>query len=89
MGANPLRRRRPATAHEPVQRSDGGEARLWHLGTALAVSFTAAVVGLAGLAWLAWILLGAAGYRHRGPPQLKDTVSVLSWSSPRWPVPGR
>jgi hypothetical protein len=41
MGANPSRRRRS---------SDDGEARLWHLGTALAVSFTVAVVGLAGLA---------------------------------------
>jgi uncharacterized protein YjbI with pentapeptide repeats len=48
-----------------------------HLGTALAVSFTVAVVGLAGLAWLAWVLLGVAGYRHHGAPALKDTVSVL------------
>ena len=36
-----------------------------------------AVVGLAGLAWLAWVLLGLAGYRHHGAPELKDTVSVL------------
>ena len=77
MGANPLRRGRPAATQEPVQRSDGGEARLWHLGTALAVSFTVAVVGLAGLAWLAWVLLGLAGYRHHGAPALKDTVGVL------------
>ena len=77
MGANPLRRRHPAAAQEPVQRSDGGEARLWHLGTTLAVSFTVAVVGLAGLAWLAWVLLGMAGYRHHGAPALKDTVGVL------------
>ena len=77
MGANPTRRRHPAAAREPVQRSDGGEARLWHLGTALAVSFTVAVVGLAGLAWLAWVLLGLAGYRHHGAPALKDTVGVL------------
>jgi uncharacterized protein YjbI with pentapeptide repeats len=76
MSANPIRRR-PAAAKEPVQRSDGGEARLWHLGTALAVSFTAAVVGLAGLAWLAWVLLGLAGYRQHGAPALKDTVGVL------------
>jgi uncharacterized protein YjbI with pentapeptide repeats len=75
MGANPTRRR-PAAAQKPGQRSDG-EARLWHLGTALAVSFTVAVVGLAGLAWLAWVLLGLAGYRHHGAPELKDTVSVL------------
>jgi hypothetical protein len=71
------RRRRPAAAHEPVRRSDGGEARLWHLGTALAVSFTVAVVGLAGLAWLAWVLLGLARYRRQGAPALKDTVGVL------------
>ena len=76
MGAN-LPRRGPAAAKEPVQRSDGGEARLWHLGTALAVSFTVAVAGLAGLAGLAWILLGAAGYRNHGAPALKDTISVL------------
>ena len=67
MDAN-LPRRRPAAVQEPVQRSDGGEARLWHLRTALAVSFTVAVVGLAGLAWLAWVLLGLAGYRHQGHP---------------------
>jgi hypothetical protein len=77
MGANLPRRRRPAAAQEPVQRSDGGEARLWHLGKTLAVSFTMAVVGLAGLAWLAWVLLGVAGYRHHGAPALKETVGVL------------
>ena len=77
MSANPSRRRRPAAAQEPVQRSDDGEARLWHLGTALVVGFTVAVVGLAGLAWLAWVLLGVAGYRHHGAPALKDTVGVL------------
>jgi hypothetical protein len=77
MGATPPRRRRPAAAQEPVQRSDDGEARLWHLGKTLAVSFTVAVVGLAGLAWLAWVLLGLAGYRHHGAPALKDTVGVL------------
>jgi hypothetical protein len=62
---------------EPVQRGDRGEARLWRLGTALAVSFTVAVVGLAGLAGLAWVLLGVAGYRHHGAPALKDTIGVL------------
>ena len=56
---------------------DGGEARLWHIGTALAVSFTVAVVGLVGLAWLAWVLLGAAGFRRHGPPALHDTVGIL------------
>ena len=59
-----------------MQHGDRGEARLWRLGTALAVSFTVAVAGLAGLAGLAWVLLGAAGYRHHGAPALKDTVSV-------------
>ena len=70
-------RRRPAGDQEPARAGDGGEARLWHLGTALAVSFTVAVVGLAGLAWLAWVLLGLAGYRHHGAPALHDTVGVL------------
>ena len=77
MSARLPRRRRPAADQAPVQRSDGGEARLWHLGTALAVSFTVAVVGLAGLAWLAWVLLGLAGYRQHGAPALHDTVGVL------------
>ncbi len=76
MGTNFPRRRRAAD-QEPIQRHDGGEARLWHLGTALAVGFTVAVVGLAGLAWLAWVLLGLAGYRHHGAPALHDTVGVL------------
>ena len=68
MGANLPRRYRPANDHELVQRGDRGEARLWRLGTVLAVSFTVAVVGLAGLAWLAWVLLGVAGYRRHGHP---------------------
>ena len=71
------RRHRPADDQEPVQRGDSGEARLWRLGTALAVSFTTAIVGLAGLAGLAWVLLGAAGYRHHWAPALKDTIGVL------------
>jgi hypothetical protein len=77
MGANFPGRRRPTAGQEPARRDDGGEARLWHLGTALAVGFTVAVVGLAGLAWLAWVLLGLAGYRHHGAPALHDTVGVL------------
>ena len=76
MRANFPARRRPAADREPTRRDDG-EARLWHIGTVLAVSFTVAVVGLAGLAWLAWVLLGLAGYRHHGAPELKDTVGVL------------
>ena len=77
MSADLPRRFRPPSGREPAQRGDRGEARLWHLGTALAVSFTVAVVGLAGLAGLAWVLLGAAGYRHHGAPALKDTIGVL------------
>ncbi len=76
MSAN-LPRRRRLGGQKPVPRGDGGEARLWHIGTALAVSFTVAVVGLVGLAWLAWVLLGLTGYRHHGAPALNDTVSVL------------
>ena len=77
MSASFPRRRRAAADQEPIQRPDGGEARLWHIGTVLAVSFIVAVVGLAGLAWLAWVLLGLAGYRHKGAPALHDTVSVF------------
>ena len=78
MGANfPVRRRPPAGDREPAREGDSSEARLWRIGTALAVSFTVAVVGLAGLAWLAWVLLGAAGFRHHGAPALHDTVGVL------------
>jgi hypothetical protein len=77
MSANFPRRRRPAGDREPVRQSDSGETRLWHIGTALAVSFTVAVVGLAGLAWLAWVLLGVAGFRRHGPPALQSTVGVL------------
>ena len=76
MRANFPARRRPAADQEPTRRNDG-EARLWHIGTVLTVSFTVAVVGLAGLAWLAWVLLGLAGYRHHGAPELKDTVGVF------------
>ena len=77
MRANFPRRRRPAAEQKPIRRGDSGEARLWHIGTALAVSFTVAVVSLAGLTWLAWVLLGLAGYRHHGAPILRDTVGVL------------
>ena len=77
MGGYFPRRYRPADDQEPDQRGDRGDARLWRLGTVLAVSFTVAVVGLAGLAWLAWVLLGLAGYRHHGAPALKDTIGVL------------
>ena len=70
-------RRRPAGGQKSARQGDAGEARLWHLGTALAVSFAVAVVGLVGLAWLAWVLLGLAGYRQHGAPALHDTVGVL------------
>jgi hypothetical protein len=70
-------RRRPAGGQAPARRDDAGEARLWHIGTALAVSFTVAVVGLAGLTWVAWVLLGAAGFRQHGALSLHDTVGVL------------
>ncbi len=61
----------------PSQRRDVGEAPLWHIGTALAVSFTVAVFGLVGLVALAWLLLGLAGFRRHGAPSLHDTVGVL------------
>ena len=77
MGANFPARRRPAGDQEPTRQGGDGEARLWRIGTALAVSFTVAVVGLVGLAWLAWVLLGAAGFRRHGPPALHDTVGIL------------
>ncbi len=77
MSANLPRRRRSATDREPTQRRDIGEARLWHIGAALAVSFTVAVLGLAGLTWLAWALLGLAGFRRHGALSLHDTVGVL------------
>ena len=77
MGANFPAWRRPAGDQEPGRQGGDGEARLWHIGTALAVSFTVAVVGLIGLAWLAWVLLGAAGFRRNGPPALHDTVGIL------------
>ena len=77
MSANFPRRRRPAGDPERTRQGGDGEARLWHIGTALAVSFTVAVAGLAGLAWLAWVLLGAAGFRRHGPPALHDTVGIL------------
>jgi hypothetical protein len=69
--------RRPAEdAAHPARRRDAGEARLWHIGVALAVSFTVAVAALAGLAGLAWVLLGAGGFRRHGAPSLHDTVAV-------------
>ena len=73
-----LFRRHTATARDPVRRSDGGEARLWHLGTALAVISPHAVLGLGGLMlWVAYLLLDVAGYRRHGAPPLNNTFSVL------------
>ena len=77
MSADSSRPRRPAGDQEPTRQGDGGEARLWHIGTAMAVSFTVAVVGLVGLAGLAWVLLGVTGFRRHGPPALHDTVGIL------------
>jgi hypothetical protein len=77
MSASLPRRRRPAGDQESARQGDGDEARLWRIGTALAVSFTVAVVSLAGLAWLAWVLLGAAGFRQHGALSLHDTVGML------------
>jgi hypothetical protein len=77
MSANPPERHRPAGGQEPAPRGDVGEARLWHIGVALAVSFTGAVLGLAALAWLPWVVLGVAGFRRHGAPSLHDTVGVL------------
>ena len=77
MSANFPARRRPTGDQEPTRQGGDGEARLWRIGTALAVSFTVAVVGLVALAWLAWVLLGAAGFRRHGPPALHDTVGIL------------
>lgn len=77
MRANFLGRRRPTGDQESGRQDDGGEARLSRIGTAMAVSFTVAVVGLVGLAWLAWVLLGVAGFRRHGAPSLHDTVGIL------------
>lgn len=77
MSANFSRRRRPARDWVPSRQGGVSEARLWHIGTAMAVSFTMAVVGLAGLAWLAWVLLAVAGFRRHGEPSLHDTVGIL------------
>ena len=66
MSANFFRRRRPAGDQEPARQGGASEARLWHIGTALAVSFTVAVVGLVGLAWLAWVLQSPAGFPREG-----------------------
>jgi hypothetical protein len=77
MRTNLPRQHRLVGDQEPAQRRDAGEARLWHIGTALAASFTVAVLGLAALAWLAWVLLSLAGFRRHGALSLHDTVGVL------------
>src|SRR5690348_8561106 len=71
------RRRRLMSHQELARRRDAGEVRLWHIRTALTVSFTAAVLGLAGLGWLSWVLIGWAGFRRHGPLSLHDTIGVL------------
>jgi len=75
MSANFLGRRRPAGGQEPTWQGDGGAAPLWHIGTAMAVSFTVVVVGLAGLGWPTWVLLGVAGFRRHGAPSMHDAVT--------------
>ena len=62
---------------KPGQQGGSGQARLLHIGLALVVSFTVAVLGLAGLAGLAWLLLSLGGFRRHGAPSLHDTVPVL------------
>ena len=80
-----LRRRSPGRL--PARRDDPGEARLWHIGTALAVSFAVALAVLVGLAWLAWTVLGVTGFRRYGTPSLHDTIGVaqLVFASSRGP----
>ena len=58
-------------------RRRGGDARLWHIGAALAVGFAAAILGLAGLTWLAWALLHHPKVPHPDTLSLHDSVSVL------------
>ncbi len=77
MSANAPNQHRPTSGQEPPQRGDIGDAGLWHIGSALALSFAVAMLGLAGLAWLAWALLGLAGFRRHGALSLHDTVGVL------------
>jgi uncharacterized protein YjbI with pentapeptide repeats len=69
--------RRTANGQRPGRRAESDEARLWHIGTALALGFAAAVLGLAALAWLAWILLRRPKIPHPGTLSLHDTVSVV------------
>src|SRR5262245_650254 len=57
------RRHGRGSAEESAKERDQGEARLWHIGTALSVSFMVAVIALVGLGALAWLLLGLAGFR--------------------------
>jgi Pentapeptide repeats (9 copies) len=70
-------RARPVADQKSAKPQDAGEARLWRIGIALAVSFTVAVLGLTGFGYLAWLLLGLAGFRRHGPPSLHDTVTVI------------
>jgi uncharacterized protein YjbI with pentapeptide repeats len=62
---------RPSPGHTKAD-----EPRMWHIRTALVVSFTVAVLALAALAVLAWVLIGIAGFRRHGEPSLHDTVGV-------------
>lgn len=77
MRAKVSRRRNSASVREPVRRPDPNEAQLWRFGSALTISFTVAVLGLACLTWLTWLLLGWAGFRRHGPIPLHDEIGVL------------
>ena len=75
MSANFPGRHRLAVGQEPTWQGDGAAAPPWHTGTAMAVSFTVVVVGLAGLGRPTWVLLGVAGFRRHGAPSIHDAVT--------------
>ena len=66
----------PAGGQNLNQRERSGEAHLWHIGAALAVSFIVTLLGLTALSVIAWAWLGWAGFRRHGL-SLHDSVSVL------------
>ena len=76
MRAN-LRRLQRTGDNAKQARHESGDARLWHIGAALAIGFAAAILGLAALTWLAWALLHHPKIPHPGTLSLHDSVSVL------------